>query len=415
MVENLTSFFFENWQRKGVSFFLAAVIWLWANHSMMTSKTIHHVPVRVIHLAEGKTIEGMQLDGTLNRRLVINLYGKKHSIEDLTGQDLEVVIDAAGKPDEWIASVSKKNLISINPRFELLSAVTRVEPLELIMKQSKRVTEKIPILITRPIGEAPKGYQFLDVWPYQLSLSVTGSEETIKQLKTRGLKLTFNLNDVSASDLDPLASEKKQDEVSFFVPNNWKKIILPQLSETPVEIDDPQAKFLRMDFAKQDLLPIDAPLPVTLFFPPKYSATLNPETYSLAVNDFVIQKNGIKSISTPLYAQGVSRIFLDTVKNMMQLVVIAAPGSERSQLQWSVQFINPQELEDRYIARVMSEPLGEGGDGQPQYREEHLRNRFRNYMNRFSLYTADKQKLSLRVELQANTVMVSPLQLTRPP
>ena len=37
-----------------------------------------------------------------------------------------------------------------------------------------------------------------------------------------------------------------------------------------------------------------SPIPVTVFFPPKYSNTLNPETYTLATNDFIVKKNGIK-------------------------------------------------------------------------------------------------------------------------
>ena len=51
--------------------------------------------------------------------------------------------------------------------------ISRVSPYDMIIRQSKLVTEKIPVLVTQPIGEAPKGYQFLDVWPYQLFVTVT--------------------------------------------------------------------------------------------------------------------------------------------------------------------------------------------------------------------------------------------------
>ena len=118
------------------------------------------------------------------------------------------------------------------------------------------------------------------------------------------------------------------------------------------------------------------------------------------MSEFVTKKNGIKTIAVPLYAHGVSRLFIESVKDMLQVVIVAAPESERMQLPWNVQFIYPHALEDRYVARAMAEsPEG--------IREDYLRNRFRNYMHRFRLYTAQKKKLSLQIELQANTISVN--------
>ncbi|HSX25456.1 MAG TPA: hypothetical protein VLE89_00425 [Chlamydiales bacterium] len=401
----------ENWQRKLISTMLAMIIWMVVSHSMTVTKIVHNIPVRVTNLPPEKTIEGMQVNGLLNKKIPLTLTGNKSVLDEISGKDLEVVVDAAGKSNEWIATIGKKNLVGLNPEFDTTKAISRVAPFDMIVKQSKLVTEKIPILVTQPIGEAPKGYQFLDVWPYQLSLTVNGPEEAVKRLKTRGLKLTFNLNDISRAELDTLQSSKRQgqvDEISFFVPNSWKKISLPSLSETPIEIDDVQAKALRIDFSRQDLLPIGSALPVTVFFPPKYSNTLNPETYTLSANDFIAKKNGIKMITMPLYAQRVSRLFLETVKDMIQVVVIAAPKSERETLLWNAQFMYPHELEDRYVAKVMSESNDEVGDVQPHLREDYLRNRFRNYMNRFRLYTPNNKKLSLKIELQANSISVTP-------
>ena len=322
-----------------------------------------------------------------------------------------IEIGLFGQPNQWIANITKKNLVCTHPDINLNKAILRVSPQEIIVKQSKLVADKIPVLVTHPIGEAPKGYQFLDVWPYQLSLTVNGPEEAVKRLKNRGLKLTFNLNDISRAELDTLRTSRKEgqvDEVSFFVPNAWKKVSIPQLSDTPLEIDDPHAKALRIDFSKQDLLPIGTPLPVTVFFPPKFSSTLNPDTYGIAVNDFVVKKNGIKLLSAPLYAQGVSKRFLETVKDMVQMVIIAAPKSERETLLWNAQFMYPHELEDRYVAKALSQSNDELSDLQPHHlMEDYLRNRFRSYMNRFRLYTVDHKKLSLKIQLQANGISVT--------
>jgi len=387
------------------------IIWMMVSHSMTVTKVIPNIPVRVTNLPADKTIEGMQISGILSKRVSLTLIGHRAALEKITPKDLEVVIDAKDKSQEWIASIDKKNLMSLNPDFDLNKQVSRVLPVEIIIRQSKLITERIPITVTQPIGEVPKGYQFLDIYPYQLSVTVNGPEEAVKRLKNRGLKLTFNLNDITHEELNGIQSSSKgdkSDEISYLVPDSWKKISLPLLSETPIEIDDPLAKALRIDFSRQDLLPIGFSIPVTVFFPPNYSNTLNPETYNLATNDFIAKKNGIKVFNAPLYAQGVSRLFLETVKDMVQMVIIASPKSERETLLWHAQFMYPHELEDRYVAKVISESNDIVYDVQPHLLEDYLRNRFRSYMNRFRLYTPDNHKLSLKIELKANAITVTP-------
>ncbi len=415
MAENvrtlLIRLFVENWPRKLISLILAMIIWMMVSRSMTVNKVIPNVAVRVSNLPADKTIEGMQINGILSKRVSLTLIGHKAALDEISSKDLEVVIDAKDKSQEWIAAIDKKNLVSLNPDFDIAKQVSRILPVEMIVRQSKLITERIPITVTQPIGEVPKGYQYLDIYPYQLSVTVNGPEEAVKRLKNRGLKLTFNLNDISQEDLDTLQSSSKadkSDEISFFVPDSWKKISLPLLSESAIEIDDPLAKALRIDFSRQDLLPIGFSIPVTVFFPPSHSNTLNPETYKLATNDFIAKKNGIKVFNAPLYAQGVSRLFLETVKDMVQMVIIASPKSERETLLWNAQFMYPHELEDRYVAKVISESNDIVYDVQPHLLEDYLRNRFRSYMTRFRLYTPDNHKLSLKIELKANAISVTP-------
>ena len=260
---------------------------------MTVNKSVANIPVRIINVSPGQTVEGMQFDGILNKRITLTLNGLKSALDEISSRDLEVLIDVADKPSEWIASIEKKNLISHNPYFDINKDVCKINPSELIIRQSPLMTERIPITVTQPIGEVPKGYQYLDIYPYQLYLTVQGAEETIKKLKARGLKLTFNLNDISQEELDQVQNRQQEDEISFFVPDSWKKIMLTDLSETPIQIDDPQAKHLRIDFSRQDLIPIGFSIPVTVFFPPKYSNTLNPETYTLATNEAIVKKNGL--------------------------------------------------------------------------------------------------------------------------
>ena len=409
MITLLKQFFLENWVRKLFSLILAMIIWMMVSHSMTSSKVVQNVPIRVIHLPEGKTIEGMQASGMLQERMTLTLHGNKTSLDEVSERDLEIILDAEGKPNEWTTTIGKKNIISLNPDFVPTKALSRITALEKTVKQSKLVTERIPVLVTAPIGEAPKGYQYLDVFPYQLYVTIAGPEEEVKRLKTRGgLKLTFNLSEISKAELDALQTSKKRgqtDEISYFVPNSWKKIAIHNLSEIPIEIDDPQAKALRIDFSRQDLLPIGAPIPVTVFFPPKYANTINPETYTLSINNFIVKKNGVKMITAPLCAQGISRRFLDLVKDMIQVVIVAAPKENPL---WNVQLIYPHELEDRFVAMMMAEAGDEVGDILPHLREDFLRNRFRSYTHHFRLYTPNNKKLHLKIELNANAISATP-------
>jgi hypothetical protein len=122
----------------------------------------------------------------------------------------------------------------------------------------------------------------------------------------------------------------------------------------------------------------------------------------------VALKNGIQAIQAPLYVQGVSNLFLETVKDRMELVIVVAPKSERENLLWNVQFMYPQELEDRYVTKVLAASKEEVNEVQGALREDYLRNRFRNYMKCFRLYASNQKKLNLKIELQGNTVSVIP-------
>lgn len=412
MISFLKKFFLENWPRKLIALILSMMIWVVTSHSLSMTKTLHNVSVKVINIPNGKTIEGLQANNILNQKISLTLTGNKTVLENISDMDVEAVVDASRKIEEWAVTLNKNNIISLNPDIDVAKNISRVSNSTLIIKLSNLITEKIPIMVLKPIGEAPQGYQFLDIWPYQLYVTVSGPEETIKTLKAKGLKLRFNLNQITARELDSIKAAKKegqQDEISFFVPTSWKRIAIPSISESTVEIDDPHAKFLRIDFIQLNRLQLDVTIPVTVFFPLKYSDTINPKNYSLQINDFIRDKNGIKVITSSLFARGVSKLFLDIVKDMFQIVIVAFPHEKRELLPWYVQFTYPQELEDLYVAKIMSESeVDEIKNLKPYLREEYLKNRFRNYMNSFRIFTPNDKKLSLKIELQDHQIVVTP-------
>ncbi len=402
----LRKFFFNNWQRKATSVLLAIIIWFFVNQSLTTSKTFSNIPVKVVNIPEGKTVQGLQSTGFLKKRMTMTVVGNKTLIDELSSNDLEVVVDAQGKPDEWTPLITPKNLVSLNPEIEISSAVSKIYSQGLTVRLTTLVTERIPISITKPIGDAPRDYQFLDIWPYELTLSVTGPEEIIKRIKAKEIRLTFNLNDISKAQLDALhAKERPDDEdvVSFFVPESWKVVNLPLISDTPLVINDPLARDLRIDFVRYDLFPLETPIPVSLFFPQEYLSILNPEAYQIAPTPFLHNINGVYLTQPPLFAKGVSHLFLQIVKDMLQITVIAAPKTERDSLEWSLQFINARQLEKRYISALQEE-----NEMQTALKEDYLRNRFRNFMNRFQLFNADGKKLSIQSELEDHSVLILP-------
>jgi hypothetical protein len=404
------NFFTNNWQRKLISLILAIIIWLVVDHSLTSSKTITGIPIRVINIPTGKTIEGIQKSGKLSKKLTLSVVGNSSALEDLTSNDLEVIIDAAGNPDEWIVNITKKNLVSLNPEIDVSKAITRVFHPSFILHMTKLVTEKIPVIITQPIGEPPRGYELLDIWPYKLHLTVSGPEEVIKDLMNKEQKLTFNLSDISKAQLDHLSSsgEDKSDVISYYIPTQWKQINIPILSDIPIQIDDPQASSLRIDFIKCSLLPINSPIQVTTYFPPQYCDRYNPLTCKIASSPYLTEKNDLLFLDMITFAKGVDRLFLQTVKNHMQIVITIDPSKE-NQLLWSMQFIDAKNLEDDYIERLSSETKeGTFPSVNLALKESYLRNRFRSYMNRFSLYSSNNLPLEMRPLLKGFSIEVFP-------
>ncbi|MCY3974991.1 MAG: hypothetical protein OXF02_05555 [Simkaniaceae bacterium] len=387
----LHTWFIRNWPRKCVAACLAIGIWFLIDRSLTTTKTLLNVPIRLEHIPAGKTVTGIREDGTLKRGINLIITGNKSFLDELTRDNVEVLFDASGKQDEWIATVSKHNIRFNRSSADVAGRISKVTARNVLIKLTRVLTEKIPVIITQPIGKAPDGYLFLDIWPRKLYITVSGPEEAVKKLSKKGVKLTFNLNDISKEQLDDphLSTQKKQgDVVSYFVPNHRKQVFLSGLSSVPFEINDPDMKFLRIDFLRSEMLGIGFSLPVSLFFPPETGATLNPDTLRLDPKPLLMQRRGLYSVKRPLFAKGVSPLFLEITKGRIELVITVAPEKKGVRSDSSIRFVNPKKLEDHYVRVLMSDASDrEIYDLEPRVREEYLRSRFRSYMSRFELFT----------------------------
>lgn len=414
-MESIVHFFLHQWQRKLLAIGTALIIWILVNQSINATKTISHVPIRVVNVPANKTIQGLLPSGFLTKQTTLTLTGTKNVVEQLEPGDLEILLDVSNHPENSLVQIAKKNLVSLNPNINLANHITSVAHNELMIKLSPLLTDKIPITIQPPIGTPPEGYDFLDIWPMTLMQTVSGPREQILHLKNKGLELTFNLNEITKEELDALKEIQEgpyKDEVSFYVPESWKKINARLLVNRLEPINDPEAKNLQIDFLCKELIPIKENIPITVFYPLKNSATINPETYPLASNLFVQYHNQISILKVPLFAYHVSRLFLEVIKDNIEINVVAAPKTEREKLEWSVVTIDDTHLEDMYVAFLFSMKGGAGS--KTQEREAHFRQRFRFYMQKFALYLANQQPLELDNGLKEQQVVVQVPQASLP-
>ncbi len=402
----LYRFLFVNWFRKLIALLFAVITWMLVTQTMTTTRTLSNIPVRVIHLPKDKTVIGLLPNGLLKYRISITISGYSSVVSQLRPTDLEIIIDATDKKDSWIASIDKHNLISITDHSDWKNAISSVSSNDLYIKMSQLICEDIPIRVNTPIGDPPSGYQFLDVWPKYLIQKVCGPQEQIYPLKESGLDITFNLNRITASDVVGLETGNSNEELCFFIPEAWKTITLPFKGAVQETLNDPRAKLLRIDFLKRALIPLGTELPISIFFPFKYSRTMNPQTYSLPLSSLVEKKNGIRVLTLPLYVKDVSRLFLDVVRDHLLLLISVEPNQER--LHWSVECVNDAVLEEIYLQASLkeAESLHKENLAFSQNSEDVIRSRFRQYVRSLQLYTANGDPLSLLVTLGANEILV---------
>lgn len=403
----IAQFFLHNWQRKLAALVTAIVIWLFVSHSINETQTIPNVPIRIINLPQDKTIQGLLPNGILSRRITLSLTGTKDVVEQLEPGDIEVLLDASTTDsDDWIVNLSKKNLVSLNPSIDLGQHVSQVKNSEFVVKISKLVTDKIPLVIQHPKGVPPDGYEYLDIWPQHLNQIVSGPEEEIQRLKENGLELIFNLADVTKAELDGIKAGARNDEISFPVQKKWKQVVIP-FRNTSEELNDLDAQNLRIDFLRKELHQLEKEIPVRVFYPLDELDKLNPEIYSLAVNDDIQKREGIAIFTKPLYAAEVSQLFLDVVRNNLEIVIVAAPKTQRKVLAWSLQFIQARDLEDTYVAfSIANATTSKGIHEINKEKEELLRKRFRDYMQHMTLYIAHNKKLHLKSTLEGDQIRV---------
>ena len=390
-MEGLIPRILVNWQPKAISVLTALIIWLLVNNTITSTRVVGNVAVRITNIPANKTVVGMGENGVLRQKLTLTITGSKDVIDRIEPSDLEVVIDASGKDKEWIGTVTRSNLVSHNPDVDISQHIDHIRHNQFIVRMTDMITKRIAIRVNIPRGEPPTGYQFLDVWPQKLYHTVSGPREKVEELKRSGLELNLDLSSVSLSDLDGLAEAQGlgTDEVRFLVPPEWKTVAVPFLSEEQMAINDPDAANLHIEFLRRELLPVKREIPIRVYYPLRSANRVNPSTFSIIQSDLITARSGITTLALPLYAQEVSRLFLDVCRDQLEIVMIASANIDEP-LRWAVQLVDPWRLEDEYVRRML--PAGE--ESTP-LRDKFLRERFRGYMQKFALYKSNGQQLLL--------------------
>lgn len=398
-------FFFNNWQRKLMALLGAVFIWLFVNNSITDTKTIPNVPIRITNLPQDKTIVGLLPNRLLSKRVTLTLSGTRDVIQELEPGDLEVLLDvSSAESDEWVVQITKKNLVSLNPSIDLVRSITQVEHPKFVLKLSPLVTAKVPIKVLAPIGEAPKGYEYLDVWPQKLIQTASGSEEEIQVLKERGLEIFFNLSDISKEELDAIKNpDSTEDEVAYFIPQKWKQVVINSSTE---EIDDPEAKDLRIVFLRKELMAIGNEIPIRVFYPLKISQSINESTHPLALNEQIKKKNGITILSMPLYVHDVSHFFLELIRSNMEITIVASELDrlDRANLNWTFDVADSKKLEEKFVEHFLSKNSHDPKE--IKSREQILKKRFHNYLKRLIPYESLERKLELQPILTPNSIEI---------
>lgn len=403
----------RHWQRKVVALFTAIVLWLFVNHSITATQVVPNIPVRIVNLPADKTIEGLLPNGLLDKRITLTLSGTKDVVQELEPADLELVFDAStADGDNWVIIVNKKNLVSLNPSINLAHHITQISHSDFVIHLSRLYTASIPIELLPPKGEPPEGYLFLDMWPEQFYQTVTGPEEKVRRLEKEGLSLQIDLSDVTAEELDRLSTSsvagKENNEVTYFVPLRSKSIRVALGEELEEELNDPEAASWQLNFLRVQWLPLELELPVRVFYPLKYLTTINQMTHPMQVAPPLREELGQALYSSQLYVWGVSSLFLTAVKHNMEISVVAAPPEQKPQLHWSVDVVDPRELENTYVALLLASTPAQGKSTIYRRREALLRKRFQGYLQRLVLYSRQEQKLQMDWSVAPAAIVLQP-------
>ncbi len=400
----LDYFLFNNWQRKLLSLMLAIFTWFLVNHYITSDQRFTEVPVHLKNLGPNRTVKGLKAGNILPQKISLGIKGKKYVFRKVKPGDLEIVLDASNKPENWTPEITRYDIIDKSGTIDLSNVISDVtySPFTVALEPTFEVP--LTVHVTPPRGTAPRGYHFMNVSPRKFHMKVRTSKQEAEHFQSHIAKLNLDLNRISTQQLDELR-EKNQDKskeiVCFPVPDAWKKVLLPNDMHTRVMLNDPAAENMHITFMYEELLPLPKKLPVALFFPTALSSKLNPESLKLGNNGDLIMSNGLYVLDADLYVDNVSALFLETVKDYLQISIhFDLAKSSQDRFRWSLELINTNELEERYVEEAIIQGKMSREDA-PMLIEQ-----FHTLLKKMRLYTAPHKPLSLQVSQRGEYIHI---------
>lgn len=396
----------QQWLKLVFSICAGLFTWWYVHETQVSTRVFPEVYIWVQGLPQGKTILGLRKDGRLMRQISLTLKGRKSTLDKINNEQLEVVVNASNKGDVWKEELTTNELRCLNPNVKLERDIYHIEHNPLQIRLMTKVSRDVPVTILPPTGNLPKGYKLIDIWPQRLSQQVDGPEETVQALSSRRLFLPFDLNRITKQQLERSSDELTPgSEIYLKVPDSWKYVELPAPIGESRQLDDPDAENLTLVILKPALLKIDQPFPIRISplpLPTEGSPIINRAMTLTANSKQIIPINGLYFWNRPVYIEGVSKEFLETILPSLELVIyIGTTGHITSQ----IEIANLSRAERKYVQKTMQHHFERSGDPEESI-QKHLSQQFWRYVSQMSFYGEAKRRFELDTVTDKTTLII---------
>lgn len=395
----------QQWQRILFSAIAGIFTWWYIHETLVSTRVFTDVPIYIQGLPPGKTLGGLRKDGRLMRQFSVTLKGRRKALETIKPDQIELLVNAAGKGDIWKEELELDSIRCLNPEVQIGRDVIALEHPPLQIRLTTKISRDIQVSILPPSGSLPKGYKLIDVWPDRLTQTVEGPEEAVQALMVRRLFLTFDLNRITKQQLERMSEEQfAGSEIFLKVPESWKHIDLPAPFGESVPLQDPQAESLILVILRPAMLALEHPIPIRISPLPIPTSTspFNNRELKITVDDgYVSMTHDLAYWVRPVFIDGVSRDFLQTILPHLEFVVyVGTKGNISGQFE----IANAQRAERKYIQKMMQSHFERASD--EDLLHKRLRQQFWFYVSQMVFYDAARQPLQWDFTISGNHLRI---------
>lgn len=389
----------QKWLRLFFSLSGAIFLWWYVHESIIGIKIFTEVPVYVRNIPPGKTIAGMKKEiGKLSETVTLVLRGRKRELDLLRSDQLEVTIDASDRGNVWHEELSLDNIRCFNPDVVLHKVVDGITHSALQFQMSSKTSRDVPLLVLNPVGNLPKGYSFLNIWPRRFSQNVQGPEDSIATLHAKQIYFSFELTRISKQELDHLSQEVPLGGEFFYpIPDNWKQVTLPYpFTQETQKIHDPDAAHLMLILLKPGILQIPNPIPINISSLPYLR-----EEAKIHFDEETMHASGKQVFwNSPIYIQNVSQEFLTVIAPHLQMNIYIG---QKENVTVAIEMGNLERAEGKYI-EYMLRRYPDAFKGNERDLKSFLKEHFWRYIRSMGFLNSEKRALEFEASIKENLI-----------